>query len=325
MRRTQPDRISYISAARVIGILLVVFGHSYPFDVPIPGFLDQVRNFVYSFHMPLFVLISGYLAARSGKTGGLYIANRAKKLLIPYFVLSAAAFFPKALVQGYLNDAVEISWGYFLKSELIPRANVWGHFWFIPMIFAFGVLSALLGREMKNRKWLQGLLLAGAYVLLWLPKTTDWFALEDMRKNLFWYLLGFSLADGKLLEKLLDSKMMFLAFPAALVLFCLGAEVRVLVALLMILWVFRVGNVLPVHGSRLWKQVERHSFTIFLLSWPVQAVVEVVLNKILHLPVAVTMLGMFAAGTVVPLVCVNILNLLKENRCVRWLKLALGM
>ena len=151
MSGAQTNRISFISTARVIGILLVVWGHSYPFNVPIPGSLDAVRSFVYTFHMPLFILISGYLAGKSRKSPGEYIANRAKKLLIPYFALSLAAFLPKMLVQQYLNDSVEFSLAYLLRTELVPRENVWGHFWFIPVIFAFGVFSALMKNQLKKR------------------------------------------------------------------------------------------------------------------------------------------------------------------------------
>lgn len=79
------NRVAYLSTARVIGILLVVLGHSYPFNVPISQGLEFLRSFIYSFHMPLFVFISGFLAAKSSRTPKDYILGRAKKLLPPLF------------------------------------------------------------------------------------------------------------------------------------------------------------------------------------------------------------------------------------------------
>lgn len=325
MKNTQTDRIPYISTARVIGILLVVIGHSYPFGVPIPTFLDQIRNFIYSFHMPLFIFISGYLAARSKKTGASYIANRAKRLMIPYFVLSVAAFFPKAMVQQYTNNTVEISWGFFLKSELIPRDNIWGHFWFLPVIFFFSVFSAFLGGRLKKYKWVQFLALVGSYALLWLPKTTGWFALEDMRVNLFWYVLGFALSETDGLEKITGKWYLLLGLPVSAALFLLNIEFKVLDTLLVLMSIFCIGTMWNVNRKCMWQTIEQYSFVIFLLSWPAQAVVEVVLNQILHLSIGISMVGMFIAGIMIPLLCVSIVNLLEKYRSVRWLKWTLGM
>ena len=47
------NKIEFIAAARCIGILLVVFGHSYPFDVYISPSLWKIKDFIYTFHMPL--------------------------------------------------------------------------------------------------------------------------------------------------------------------------------------------------------------------------------------------------------------------------------
>lgn len=52
---------------------------------------------------------------------------------------------------------------------------------------------------------------------------------------------------------------------------------------------------------------------------------EVVLSRMLQLPVLVSMAGMFMAGIVVPLLCIQIVNWLGKYVPVRWLKLVLGM
>lgn len=316
-------QISYLSTARVLGILLVVLGHSYPFNVYIPKSLEFLRVFIYSFHMPLFVFLSGFLAAKSSRSPKTYIAVRAKKLLIPYFVLSLAAFLPKLLVQAYLNDAVSLSFAYLIRSELVPRENVWGHFWFLPAIFFLGVFSALMRTPLKKRS-VQLPLLVCSYFLLWLPKTTDWFGLEDLRLNLFWFLLGYVLSGWNGFEHIIRKKVWLLGLPTALSLLWFNISVTALIPLLMIGAILCLGTIVTL-GSKGLKTIEHYSFTIFLLSWPVQAVTEIILNKILYLPVWLCMISMLTAGIAGPMLCVLLIRWIEKKIPVRWLKPVLGM
>ena len=316
-------QISYLSTARVLGILLVILGHSYPFNVYIPKSLEFLRVFIYSFHMPLFVFISGFLAAKSSRTPKDYILGRAKKLLTPYFVLSLAAFLPKLLVQAYLNDTVSLSFAYLIRSELVPRENVWGHFWFLPVIFFLGVFSALMRTPLKKRS-VQIPLLVCSYFLLWLPKTTDWFGLEDLRLNLFWFLLGYVLSDWNGFEHIIRKKVWLLGLPTTLALLWLNISVTALIPLLMIGAILCLGTIVTLESKGL-KTIEHYSFTMFLLSWPVQAVTEIILNKILHLPVWLCIIGMLTAGIAGPMLCVLLIRWIEKKIPVRWLKPVLGM
>ena len=46
-------RLDYVDYARGVGVILMLIGHL--------GFGDGVYKVIYSFHMPLFFLISGYI------------------------------------------------------------------------------------------------------------------------------------------------------------------------------------------------------------------------------------------------------------------------
>ena len=70
------NRESWIDTLRGIGILFVILGHCEPpFD-----------KIIYSFHMPLFFLISGYLF-KSKKNIKDYLKKIFLKYIIPYFLL----------------------------------------------------------------------------------------------------------------------------------------------------------------------------------------------------------------------------------------------
>lgn len=321
------DKIGFIAAARCIGILFVVFGHSFPFEVYIPPVLSNVISFIYAFHMPLFLFLSGYLLMRNTRSAGAYIRRRGIRLLVPYFVLSVAAFVPKMLIQQFLNDTVEFSLWHLIETELVPRANVWGHFWYIPVVFSLCCLGVMMQQMLCKHPSAGWITLAATYILLFLPQTTDWFALEDMRKTAFYFALGMVTAHWDHFGSVLTSRFWLLAFPGAIALFTLSRNPLSdsAVACLMIGAVLHIGTALTLEKNRLLSVIEKNSFTVYLLSWPAQAVVEVVCNRILHLPVLLTMGMMFAAGVCVPLVCVKIVSVLEKHIPMKWAKLIIGM
>lgn len=321
------EKIGYIATARCIGILLVVYGHSFPFDVYIPPVLGNTVPFIYAFHMPLFIFLSGYLLTRNTRPTVEYICRRGSRLLVPYFALSVAAFLPKVLIQQFLNDTVELSLWYLLKTELIPRDNIWGHFWYIPVVFFLGSLGVIMQQMVHKHSAAGWTVLAATYILLFLPETTNWFAIEDMRKTAFYFALGMVVANWQKSGSVLIGRFWLLAFPAAVALFRTtdGILTDSLIACLMIGFVLHIGTKLDLEKCPVLSVIEKNSFTIFLLSWPAQAVVEVVCNRILHLPVLLTMGIMFAAGVGVPLICTKVVALLERRIPMKWVKLILGM
>ena len=310
-------KINFISTARVIGILLVVFGHSFPFEVYIPWFLWKVQAWIYLYHMPLFIFISGYLLAKTRRGAGDYIGSRAVKLLVPYLVLSLAAYVPKVMVQSLLNDSAELSLNYLLRSELIPRANVWGHFWYIPVVFFLGCIGIVMLKYMRENKAVRFAALAVTFALLFLPATTNWLGLEDIRKTAFYFILGMVVSMNEKWTDALRSPLWLLGLPVSILLGGIPAACG------MIGCICFIGTRWEVKG---WlKAIEAHSFTIYLLSWPAQAVAEVVLNKVLHLPALFVMICMFASGVIVPMICVKILTAIDRKIPIGWIKTVVGM
>ncbi len=148
--------LSEILFIQMVATYLVIFGHSYPFTIDIPAWLDQVLLFIYSFHMPLFVWVSGYLLVYTQQidrySASCFVRKRFLKLLIPYFVLSLIAILPKYALQPFLNDTVSLDCYSLLRIFFVPRENVWGHFWFLPMIFALGVMGFVLDKLFSKYK-----------------------------------------------------------------------------------------------------------------------------------------------------------------------------
>lgn len=325
------ERLVYISNARIIGILLVVFGHSYPLTGEIPKTLDAVRNFIYCFHMPLFAFISAYLVSKTGsieKYGSKqYIQKRFVKLFVPYFGLSVLGFLPKILMSGFINDEVEFSFTYFIRTILIPRENVWGHFWFIPMLFIMAVVSVLYTKSVQKNRKLTIVICILSFGLIFVPSITSWLGINDIKNYLFWYLSGLVIGETDLFEKSKSVVTDMICLVCGVVIFALCGmrAYNAFVALFMIAGIILLCMYIDLENIQILNTIGKYSFPIFLLSWPAQVVVEVVGNRILHLPLVINVTMMFFSGVVVPLIIVWVVKRLKNIPCMNKIQVILGM
>lgn len=106
------DRILWIDISKGIGIILVVIGHVVESYHNSNLYLDNslfkfLFNFVYSFHMPFFMIISGYLLSKSRNTGSK--KSRVLKLLINYgipYIFFSTLFI---VMQNIMSNFVTIN------------------------------------------------------------------------------------------------------------------------------------------------------------------------------------------------------------------------
>ncbi|OUP10066.1 acyltransferase family protein [Collinsella sp. An2] len=107
------QRLQYIDIARGVAMLCIISGHL--------G-ITSINSIVYTFHVPLFFLLSGYVFSRKQESWGSYIQKRAKQLLVPYIVgcfgiaLFTVVWFT---VQGNTADIPQ-------RLFHILRASLWG-------------------------------------------------------------------------------------------------------------------------------------------------------------------------------------------------------
>ncbi|MCP8617665.1 acyltransferase family protein [Salirhabdus salicampi] len=81
---TASQRIYYFDNAKFLLILLVVIGHMVSPYRHESTFLQAFYKFIYTFHMPAFILIAGYFAKNVFKKG--YVKKVCYKVLFPYFI-----------------------------------------------------------------------------------------------------------------------------------------------------------------------------------------------------------------------------------------------
>ncbi|UFT99002.1 acyltransferase family protein [Radiobacillus kanasensis] len=78
------QRNAYLDNAKVLLITLVVFGHVIQPFTSESTTVHVLYQWIYTFHMPLFIMLSGFFAKGSSKSG--YLKKLAKKLIVPYLL-----------------------------------------------------------------------------------------------------------------------------------------------------------------------------------------------------------------------------------------------
>lgn len=156
-------------AMRAIGIVLVALGHTL-------GLSDAVQLWIYSFHMPLFFFLSGYVLkeSRLQQSFSVNVHHYAQRLLIPYFAFSLLTYVPWVmLTRFYGADA---------KLGIHPLRPIAGTFygtgidgwlqhnsmlWFLPCLYVVHLTYKLIGSGLRqNFRILAAMILAGLGLVL---------------------------------------------------------------------------------------------------------------------------------------------------------------
>ncbi len=314
--------LSFINYAYAIGAIFVVLGHSTPTSASnVPIIVDQIRSFIYCFHMPLFFFIAGllmqYTKSESRPPYLSFIGKKSVKFLVPYFVYTIIGFLPKIFLARFTNDSVSFSFEYLFKTFFSPRDNVWGHFWFLPTLLIVYLFSYFL-LDMNKHKPIILTITVCAAALAVFPIPTDWVCLHDLSEMLVFFVLGIVLGDFVVksydrifkLPFALLSTIVSIAIFAAYIL-CFYSEngydsniyeaVKLIVGCLMIYTVLTFSVLFARYNNKLLTLLNGKTFSIYLMSWPCQAFAEIALNRVLHLHWIIVILGMFTVGLAVPL------------------------
>lgn len=142
-----------LDIAKGIGIILVFIGHI--------GFSEEIVKLIYSFHMPLFFVCSGYLYKTEYDKISIreFIRKKAKSLMYPYFVLGTVIIVYNSLVDVFLKRFVLIQLGKRVIA-LLYGAYIWennyeyiGTLWFLPALFCAQIVFYAINRIIKNMRF----------------------------------------------------------------------------------------------------------------------------------------------------------------------------
>lgn len=127
------NTFQWIYIAKGIGIILVVVGHFYPKSSP--TYWLEIRKLIYSFHMPLFFILSGYLYSHGKYSYRDLIRNKTKRLLYPFATIAGIFFLIKCMAGQivHLTYPVSIDSVYALLTN--PGNSYMPLLWFVHALF----------------------------------------------------------------------------------------------------------------------------------------------------------------------------------------------
>jgi len=152
---------------------MVVWGHS---NMP-----EIIAKWIYSFHMPLFFFISGFLA----RNNSFYptIKRKLKTLLIPYVVFSVISIFMLKILDVKYFD-----------NEIMELYSGWRTYalWFLTTLFITEISFSLLKPYLRSKRFLMVLAITFFLIgyLLALKNIFLWYKIEIVFNTLSWFIIG---------------------------------------------------------------------------------------------------------------------------------------
>lgn len=188
-------RSKFIDCLRAIAIILVVIGHAMQFGSGMHCYIysdffeNIVFKIIYTFHMPLFMLVSGYLFRGSVMRNRLSynVKSRFTTLLIPIMLWSIIPYAIR-LMQGNDTGAWLVVRAYFTTCM--------GNFWFLWAVFYCSFIVIVVNRCFNDS------IIVYMLTALVMLVTPDLNRLHLYKFMYGYFIVGYMLRKGNILEKL---------------------------------------------------------------------------------------------------------------------------
>lgn len=180
------DKIVWVDNLKGFAILAVVLGH---INTPL-------TPFIFSWHMPLFFFLSGYLLNRDNLVES--VKTDSRKLMIPYFAFGLLAIFVEFFKRQFWPNFGFLYSTFSIKDELISlflwmdagKIHTYGFvLWFLPALLWAKNLVILLKKYIRNDLLLL-VMGVGMWFLIANRKEIWWFGVDKAMMSVIWVILG---------------------------------------------------------------------------------------------------------------------------------------
>lgn len=320
----------FLSSLSGFGIILVVLGHSTGVTEkmsvqislidPVYGFFfSAVVKWIFSFHMPLFFAISGflycYVTLRDGNVDPRkLVRSKFRRLLLPYLVISSVSFPVKALLARHALRPIDFNLHSFVHSLVFPWDNAIVYFWFLPTLFIIFMISAFTLQ--KESPPYYDFIIIAVSIFLWyvFPHHSSEIILNILNisgvfHNFIFFVFGFLVSKYALFLKI--KKFNYIGIASALISLGLfyyypsnkvSGLLMAISGIVLSVWIcYHISNnKLAFLGD--------FAFHIYLFSWFPQVFVWIVFGQMFFINIWLSVFLSFLLGLMVPIVVVKLLN-----------------
>lgn len=204
--------IVWIDDAKTLTMLLVIIGHCtytnlmtpyggiYYFSDISPAdysfgekLLCVMVSFIYTFHMPLFMMLSGACFSLTiHKVAGLkaLVSNKARRLLVPFLFTTLLLSVPVKYMSGYYTESGNVLEDIVLGQFLLMGIS---HLWFLASLFWIFLMYYGLHQKHLTDKWwfLSSLVGVSIVATYFINKGIEFFGILAAFKHLVYFAFGF--------------------------------------------------------------------------------------------------------------------------------------
>jgi len=286
-------KINWLLILQGWAMLWVVIGHS-TVGTPGegPGWENVLYHFAYSFHMPLFMLVSGwlfYLTRLEVKENapltwsyGLIIWDKSLRLLLPGLFFSFIAFVLKLAFPGEMARQTGFNIHDIVYAYLYPYDNPFRELWFIVTLFWLMMLTPLWRLSIKKSMAFEvgvALLLA---VLHFCHPNIELLCIGKVFSHAVWFYLGLVICKERIVETVFR-KNKCLTVIIGIVFYYIGIYTNPFVTTISgILFSFGVALIADKYLPQLFCGFRTYTYQIFLMGIFVQIGVKIVYR---HVPI----------------------------------------
>ena len=174
-------------------IFLVVLGHCILILGSNSVLLKAIVFFIYSFHMPLFFIMSGYLFNKKYRFN-VFMVKKFKSLILPYILFIVFDSLVEILFGVYSVESFEkiISDGY-KNILLITTQSLYSSLWFLPAMF-FGIIIVYgIEKNINNKiiKWMISVIFVILSQIWYRLGIESFFGIREAMVAQFFIILGY--------------------------------------------------------------------------------------------------------------------------------------
>lgn len=333
--------INFIAYLQIIGIILVVAGHSlHEYPDGAHGWSTPFYRSIMTVSLPLFMFVSGLLMVytsgltRTPKyTPRSFVRNKLRRLILPFIVLTTVTFVPRALFDSMSDDPFPLTLDNFGRSLVYQDCMPIPFFWFLQVSFimlslTFCVLYFCGSRRVRPAAAVLGLLFLAFLVA---PiEVTPFLSIDRVRDFGFFFIAGclYSLYSARIDRLIPWTDIRFLSASAAawigLFLLFEDSPLRFLCSLTGIAMCMSLARIMEERRWQFLDHLKAANYMIFLLSWYFNIAAQQVLAHFVALPWWVHTSLSLIAGIYIPWLGYKYLEKHQDNRLIRITSYILG-
>ncbi len=184
------ERNILIDSLKGFAIILVVIGHAIQYLRPASFDSSFLFRVIYSFHMPLFMFMSGFVSFKTFDGSLQKLHKRFKSLIVPFFAWFFVGFFSSSIYVFY-TGGTQSNFFVLLKNLLVRPDN---GLWFLWVLFLMYILLFLsLKVSSKKEEYVLALFFIGLSAVSVFFPWASYFGLRLLTWHLVFYIAGYSI------------------------------------------------------------------------------------------------------------------------------------